>query len=43
MTGRLGHSQPLSQRREAQFRDGKNAFDTCKELLDYKKDKKLCR
>jgi hypothetical protein len=33
----------LSQRREAQFRDGKKAFDQCKEILDYKKDKKLCR
>jgi len=33
----------LSQRREAQFRDGKRAYDLCKEVLDYKKDKKLCR
>ncbi|HLL20910.1 MAG TPA: hypothetical protein VK427_02215 [Kofleriaceae bacterium] len=33
----------LSQRREAQFRDGKKAYDGCKEVLDYKKDKKLCK
>jgi len=33
----------LSQRREAQFRDGKKAYDLCKEVLDYKKDKKLCK
>lgn len=33
----------LSQRREAQFRDGKKAFDFCKDVLEYKKDKKLCR
>lgn len=33
----------LSQRREAQFRDSKKAYDFCKEVLDYKKDKKLCK
>jgi hypothetical protein len=33
----------LSQRREAQFRDGKKAYDSCKEVLDYKKDKNLCK
>jgi hypothetical protein len=33
----------LSQRREAQFRDGKKAYDFCKEVLDYKKYKDLCR
>jgi hypothetical protein len=33
----------MSSRREAQFRDGKKAYDSCKEVLDYKKDKKLCK
>lgn len=33
----------LGQRREGQFRDGKKAYDFCKGVLDYKKDKKLCR
>lgn len=33
----------LSGRREAQFRDGKKAYDVCKEILDYKRDKKLCK
>ena len=33
----------LSQRREAQFRDGKKTYDFCKEVLDYKKNKSLCR
>ena len=33
----------MSSRRDAQFRDGKKASDTCKEVLDYKKDKKLCK
>jgi hypothetical protein len=33
----------LSQRREAQFRDGKKAYDLCKEVLEYKKYKSLCR
>lgn len=32
----------LSGRREAQFREGKKTYDVCKEILDYKKDKKLC-
>lgn len=33
----------LSQQREAQFRDGKKAYDFCKEVFGYKKDKKLCK
>jgi len=33
----------MSNRRDAQFRDGKKAYDSCKEVLDYKKDKKLCK
>ncbi len=33
----------LSGRREAQFRDGKRAYDFCKEVLEFKKDKKLCK
>ena len=33
----------MSSRRDAQFRDGKKAYDSCKEVLDYKKDKKLCK
>ena len=33
----------MSSRRDAQFRNGKKAYDSCKEVLDYKKDKKLCK
>jgi hypothetical protein len=32
-----------SQRREAQFRDGNKAYDFCREVLEHKKDRKLCR
>lgn len=32
----------LSRNRETQFKNAKNAYDSCKEILDYKKDKKLC-
>jgi hypothetical protein len=32
-----------SSRRESQFGRAKKAFDDCKEILDYKKDKKLCK
>jgi hypothetical protein len=33
----------LSSRRESQFGMAKKAYDTCKEILDFKKDKKLCK
>jgi len=33
----------LSSRRESQFGKAKKAYDTCKEILDFKKDKKLCK
>lgn len=33
----------LTRRRENQFGEAKKAYDTCKEILDYKKDKKLCK
>jgi hypothetical protein len=33
----------LSPFREAQFANAKRSFDSCKELLEYKKDKKLCK
>lgn len=33
----------LSSRREGQFGRAKKAYDYCKEVLDYKKDKKLCK
>jgi hypothetical protein len=33
----------LSKRREAQFGRAKNAYDVCKGILEYKKDKKLCK
>lgn len=33
----------LSRQREAQFSRAKQNYDTCKEILEYKKDKKLCK
>jgi hypothetical protein len=33
----------LSRKRENQFRDSKNAYDKCKQILTYKKDNKLCK
>lgn len=33
----------LSRFREVQFRNAKNAYDVCKDILGYKKDKKLCK
>ncbi len=33
----------LSSFRESQFNKAKKAFDSCKEILEYKKDKKLCK
>ena len=33
----------LSSWRESQFGKAKKAYDACKEVLDYKKDKKLCK
>lgn len=33
----------LSSYRESQFSKAKKAFDSCKEVLDYKRDKKLCK
>jgi hypothetical protein len=33
----------LSSRREYQFGKAKKAYDGCKELLAYKKDKSLCK
>lgn len=33
----------LGNRREGQFRGGKLAYDFCKEVLDYKKGKSLCK
>ena len=33
----------LSRQREAQFNRAKQNYDTCKEILEDKKDKKLCK
>lgn len=33
----------LSRQRENQFSQAKKAYDTCKQILAYKKDKKLCK
>jgi len=33
----------LNRYRENQFGNAKKAYDTCHEILDYKKDKKLCK
>lgn len=33
----------LSSRRESQFGKAKTAYDYCKEVLTYKKDKSLCK
>jgi len=33
----------LSSHRESQFSKAKKAFDHCKEVLEYKRDKKLCK
>lgn len=33
----------LSRQRETQFGNAKKAYDVCKEILEYKKDKKLCK
>jgi len=33
----------LNRTRENQFGNAKRAYDTCKGILDYKKDKKLCK
>lgn len=33
----------LRRKREKQFGDAKSAWDKCKDILAYKKDKKLCK
>jgi hypothetical protein len=33
----------LSRSRDSQFGNAKKAYDACKAVLDYKKDKKLCK
>ena len=33
----------LSRKREKQFGDAKTAYDKCKDVLSYKRDKKLCK
>ena len=33
----------LARKRENQFSDAKTKYDTCKDVLGYKKDKKLCK
>lgn len=33
----------LSPFRETQFAKAKRSFDSCKELLEFEKDKKLCK
>ena len=33
----------LSRSREVQYKSAKGAYDSCKDVLGYKKDKKLCK